>query len=94
MLALIGVEDTPVFKRNRISNQKEQVEMVAVEAGMGVLDQETILNKLPNISPDEVAGILARLAAEGADRFKDTEPPEDEDDGEDDPDKIKEEVVV
>ncbi len=58
ILALIGIEDTPTFKRNRISNQKEQVEMVMMEANY--LDDETILSKLPNITPDEIAGILAR----------------------------------
>lgn len=66
ILKLIGVEDTPNFKRNRISNQKEQVEMVMMEAGY--LDDETILSKLPNISPDEIPNILARRNAQDMDR--------------------------
>lgn len=75
ILALIGIEDTPIFKRNRISNQKEQVEMVLMEAPY--LDDETILNKLPNITPDEVVRILAAKEAEDLDRLGDEEPPED-----------------
>ena len=38
--------------------------MVALEANW--LDEETILRKLPNISPDEVEQILLRKAQEGA----------------------------
>lgn len=67
ILALIGVEDTPVFKRNRISNQMEQVQMVIAEAQY--LDDETILQKLPNITVDEVAGILQRKGMENSARF-------------------------
>ena len=67
VLALMGVEDQPVFHRTRISNQAEQVSMVVQEAQW--LDQETILRKLPNIRPDEVPAILDRLAAEEQDRM-------------------------
>lgn len=65
LLALQGIEDTPVFTRNRVSNQKEQVEIVLAEAQY--LDDETILRKLPNITPDEVREILKRKDAEAAD---------------------------
>ena len=67
LLALMGIDDTPVFKRTRISNQKEQVDMVMSEAQY--LDQETILRKLPNIAPSEVPAILDRLAGEEQDRM-------------------------
>lgn len=68
ILVVAGLEtDTPVFKRNRISNTKEQVDMVMAEAEY--LDEETVLNKLPNITPDEVKEILARKAKEDMDRF-------------------------
>ena len=67
ILALLGVEDTPVFSRNRISNEMERVQMVMMEAQY--LDAETILRKLPNITVDEVAGILQRRMAEDLDRF-------------------------
>lgn len=88
LLALIDIEDTPIFKRNRISNQKEQVEMVAMEANW--LDEETILRKLPNISPDEVEQILLRKASEvgsvltpdnGEDEEDTEEAPEEEEEG-------------
>lgn len=59
--------DTPVFKRNRISNVKEQVEIVLSEADY--LDDETVLRKLPNITIDEVAEILKRKDAEDYSRF-------------------------
>lgn len=67
---LIGIDSedcTPQFKRNRISNQKEQVEMLVAEAAW--LDEETIIKKLPNVSPDEVPEILKRKSAEDIDRF-------------------------
>lgn len=56
LLALQGIEDTPIFNRQRISNQKEQVEMVVQEAAW--LDDATILRKLPNLTPDEVQAVL------------------------------------
>lgn len=67
LLALMGIEDTPVFKRTRISNQKEQVDMVMGEAQY--LDRETVLRKLPNISPREVPAIMERLDAEDGGRM-------------------------
>lgn len=71
ILKLNGIEDVPQFKRNRISNQMEQVQMVALEANW--LDEETILNKLPNISVDEVANILMKKQFEDAGRFETAE---------------------
>lgn len=67
LLKLMGVDDQPAFKRTRISNQKEQVDMVVAEAQW--LDQETVLKKLPNISPDEVQAILGRLEGEDGGRM-------------------------
>jgi aspartate carbamoyltransferase regulatory subunit len=67
ILALMGIEDTPVFKRNRISNQMEQVQIVSMEAQW--LDDETILQKLPNISVDEITSILQRKGLENQNRF-------------------------
>lgn len=67
VLKLIGIEDTPIFKRNRISNEKEQTEMILSAADY--LDDETILNKLPFISVDEVAKILSNKQQEDYDRF-------------------------
>lgn len=67
LLALMGIDDAPVFKRTRISNQKEQVDMVMSEAQY--LDHETILRKLPNIAPSEVPAIKERIDAEDEGRM-------------------------
>lgn len=55
---LAGVEAEPVFKRNRVSNQLETVQMVTAEAQW--LDDETVLRKLPNVTPEEIDGIMER----------------------------------
>lgn len=78
ILSLIGIEDTPVFKRNRISNQKEQTDMILSAAEY--LDDETVLSKLPFITVDEVSEILARRDEQDADRYEDEEM-EEEDEG-------------
>jgi hypothetical protein len=67
LLDLAEIEDTPIYTRNRISNQLEQVQMVVQEAQY--LDQETILRKLPNITTDEVPQILERSDRDGMRNF-------------------------
>ena len=68
LLKLMGISDTmPIFKRNRISNTKEQVDIVIAESEY--LDTETILDKLPNITPDEVQEILKRREKEDQERM-------------------------
>ena len=52
----------PQFKRNRISNQTEQTQMVMLAAQY--LDDETVLSKLPFVSVDEVKEILGRKDGE------------------------------
>ena len=69
ILFLMGIEDTPQFKRNRISNQKEQTDMILSAADY--LDDETVLTKLPFISVDEVAEIMLKLEQDSEDRFED-----------------------
>ena len=68
-MALVGVPDDvfPTYKRNRISNQLEQVQMLMLEATY--LDRQTILENLPNIYIDKVPEILARLDEETEGRF-------------------------
>lgn len=68
LLALMGIEDTPIFKRNRVSNVKEIIEGVMMEAS--VLDVETVLSLLPNITEDQRPQILARLTREEASRLR------------------------
>ena len=69
ILALLGLEGTPQFKRNRISNQTEQVNMVIAEAEY--LDDETVLDLLPNITPEMKDKILKAKDAEDALRLTD-----------------------
>ena len=74
ILSMMGVdekESVPIFKRNRVSNQKEQTEMVMLAAGQ--IDRQTILTKLPWITVDEVDDILARMDGETFERFEEDE---------------------
>lgn len=71
ILSLIGIEDTPQFKRNRISNQSEQTQMILSAADY--LDDETVLRKLPFINVDEVVQILAKKDVEDQSRFEEDE---------------------
>lgn len=75
ILALNGIEDTPIFKRNRISNEKEQTEMILSAADY--LDEETILTKLPFVTIDEVQNILEKKLEENEGMFE-TEESEEE----------------
>ena len=68
ILKLIGLEDTPTFKRNRISNQAEQVQMLANVAQY--LDDKTILKNIPFISVDEIDDILANKYSDTESRFE------------------------
>ena len=67
ILTLNGLGGTPQFKRNRISNQAEQVKMIIAEAQY--LDDETVLSLLPNITPDMIPEIMARKDAQDASRW-------------------------
>lgn len=67
ILYLHGIEDTPIFSRNRIQNQKEETEMIMAAADK--LDDETLLRKLPFVTVDEVDGILARRDQQVAGTF-------------------------
>lgn len=72
LLNLLGLPDeTPIFKRNRISNQNEQTQMILSAAEY--LDDETIIRKLPFITVDEVADILEAKKIEVENRYSDEE---------------------
>lgn len=64
---VLGEAYTPLFKRNKISNMKEQTDMI-IECS-DYLDTETVLNHLPFLTPDEVKGIMDRKEAEEYERF-------------------------
>jgi hypothetical protein len=57
LLDIIGIKDTPIFRRNKVSNKGEEAEMALAEAPY--IDKATLLRKLPNITPDEARAILA-----------------------------------
>lgn len=72
VLRIKGMEPkVPQFKRNRLSNQKEQTEMILSAAEH--LDEETILTKLPFVTVDEVKKIILNKYMESAGRME-TEP--------------------
>ena len=71
ILAMMGVDDVPQFKRNRISNQYEQTQMIMLAAEH--LDEETLLNKLGWVSVDETKRILEAKDAESYERFEEEE---------------------
>lgn len=67
LLALLGIDDEPSFKWNRIANQSEETQMVLTAAAY--LDNETILNHLPWLTPEEVEKVLERKETEDYSRF-------------------------
>lgn len=72
LFKIVGIEDEPSFTRSKVTNQLEQTQMVLLAANY--LDDETILNKLPWLTQEEVSEILKRKAAEDIERSFD--PPE------------------
>lgn len=67
LFELIGIDDEPSFKWNRIANQTEETQMVLSAANY--LDDEAVLKHLPWLTPEEVDEILARNDAENAARL-------------------------
>lgn len=59
--------DVPTFKRSRIINRLEETQMILSAAEY--LDEESVLRKLPFLTPDEVSEILKRKDAEDSARF-------------------------
>ena len=72
LFKIVGIEDEPSFTRSKVTNQLEQTQMVLLAANY--LDDETILNKLPWLTQEEVSETLKRKAAEDIERS--FEPPE------------------
>lgn len=69
LLALINVDDEPSFKRSMMTNQTEYADMVLASAEY--LDEETIINKLPFLTPEEAQTVLERRKMDEIDRFAD-----------------------
>lgn len=69
VLALKGLQGTPQFNRTRVANQLEEVQMIVAEAEW--LDEETVLELFPNITPDMKQTIMERRDVEAASRLQD-----------------------
>lgn len=67
ILALLGIDDAPTYKRSKLMNIQEDTNIVLAAAQY--LDDETILEHLPFISPDEIEHILGQKTQEEAERF-------------------------
>lgn len=68
ILELQGIDETPLFKRDRIANYQEETSIVLQSASY--LDQKTVLKHLPFLTPDEIEGILKRSEEEEAKRYE------------------------
>ncbi len=71
VLKLLDIKDVPQYKRNRISNQLEQTQMIIMAAEH--LSERAILEKLPWITVDEIDPILAERDGEVDERTERTE---------------------
>lgn len=67
ILRLIGIEDNPTFQRSKIVNQNEETQMVLMAANY--LDDETILKKLPWLTPEEIKEIIGKRDEDDFNRF-------------------------
>jgi hypothetical protein len=67
LLAVAGVDDVPTYTRSKIINQLEETQMVMLAAAH--LDEETLLKKLPWLTPDDVQVIMERRDTEDFERF-------------------------
>lgn len=67
ILTLAGIEDEPTYSRSRITNQYEETQMVMLAAAK--LDDETLIRKLPFLTPDEQDMVLERTDAVDFARF-------------------------
>lgn len=68
ILKLIGVEDSPTFKRTKVVNMGEETQMVLQAAQY--LDSQTVLKHLPFLSPDEIEDIMQAKQTEEMERFQ------------------------
>ena len=67
LFELVGIDDKPSFNRSRIINQLEETQTVLMAAQY--LDDETILKKLPFLTPEDVEELLKNKAANDAERL-------------------------
>lgn len=63
-----GIDDIPTFKRSQMKNQTEETQMILTAANY--LDDDTIIEKLPFLSNDEVEIVKRKRASEDVERFR------------------------
>jgi enoyl reductase-like protein len=63
-----GIDDIPTFKRSQMKNQTEETQMILTAANY--LDEDTIVEKLPFLSNDEVEIVKRKKASEDVERFR------------------------
>jgi hypothetical protein len=68
LLALVGIEDSPTFKRSKIINVAEDTNMVLAAAQY--LDSETVLEYLPFLNQDKISEIMEKRQKEEALRYE------------------------
>lgn len=71
LLDLLGIDDAPTYKRNKIVNISEETQIILSAANY--LDDTTILKHLPFLSPDEIETIQLAREKEDIDRYEDAE---------------------
>lgn len=69
VLELKGIDDSPSYKRSRIVNAQEDTQMILSSAQY--LDDDTVLDHLPFLNPDEVRAIQEAKMQEEIDRYED-----------------------
>lgn len=76
LFSLLGIDDEPSFRWNRIANQTEETNMIMTASS--VLGEELTLRKLPFLTSEEVEARLEDLAAESLNRFslENNDPPD------------------
>lgn len=66
---IAGIDDVPTYRRAQVANELEDTQKVMLAAEY--LDDETVLEKLPWISVDEIPDIMQRRIEEESARFAD-----------------------
>ena len=72
LLALAGIDEIPTFKRSMIVNQLEDTQMILLAASY--LDDDTVVEKLPFMTPEEIEEVKMRRDVEGMRRTNMTDP--------------------
>lgn len=92
LLNLLGIEDEPTYKRNRLINMAEDTQMILSAAQY--LDPETVLKHLPFLSPDELDEIVEKLKEAEADRYEEEQAMLDESESESESDTTESDMAT